>query len=142
MFSKTIYLAHSSLNSIRFCTVIILLQGFQSKQVEKDEVFIFRKILKCWPCWVFEKSKDDRRAAISKMVEKSGGNFIDLQFLIGKYDIAVVAEVSSFEDAAAVKILVAASGALDELEMLEYIDMNDIAARANKITGAYRAPGA
>ena len=85
---------------------------------------------------------DDRRAAISAMVEKSGGNFIDLQLLRGKYDIAVVAEVSSFEDAAAVKVLVAASGALDELEMLEYIDMNDIAGRANKITGAYRAPGA
>ena len=39
------------------------------------------------------------------------------------------------------KVLVAASGALDELEMLEYIDMNDVAGRANKITGAYRAPG-
>ena len=51
--------------------------------------------------------EDDRRAAISAMVEKSGGKFIDLQFLRGKYDIAVVAEVSSFEDAAAVKVLVA-----------------------------------
>ena len=76
------------------------------------------------------------------MVEKSGGNFIDLQFLRGNYDIAVVAEDSSFEDAAAVKVLAAASGVLDELEMLEYINMNDIAGRANKITGAYRAPGA
>ena len=85
--------------------------------------------------------EDDRRAAISGMVEKSGGKFIDLQFLRGKYDIAVVAEVSSFEDAAAVKVLVAASGALDRLEMMEYIDMNDIATRASKITGAYRAPG-
>ena len=63
------------------------------------------------------------------------------QFLRGKYDIAVVAEVASFEDAAAVKVLVAASGALNDLEMLEYIDMNDIAGRANKMTGAYRAPG-
>ena len=85
--------------------------------------------------------EDDRRAAISAMVEKSGGKFIDLQFLRGKYDIAVVAEVSSFEDAAAVKVLVVASGALDRLEMMEYIDMNDIATRASKITGAYRAPG-
>ena len=85
--------------------------------------------------------KDDRRAAISAMVEKSGGKFIDLQFLRGKYDIAVVAEALSFEDAAAVKVLVAASGALEELEMLEYIDMNDVAGRANKISGAYRAPG-
>ena len=76
------------------------------------------------------------------MVEKSGGNFIDLKFLRGNYDIAVVAEDSSFEDAAAVKVLAAASGALDELEMLEYINMNDIAGRANKITGAYRAPSA
>ena len=63
------------------------------------------------------------------------------EFLRGKYDIAVVAEVSSFEDAAAVKVLVVASGALDRLEMMEYIDMNDIATRASKITGAYRAPG-
>ena len=86
--------------------------------------------------------EDDRCAAISAMVEKSGGNFIDLQFLRGNYDIAVVAEDSSFEDAAAVKVLAAASGVLDELEMLEYINMNDIAGRANKITGAYRAPGA
>ena len=39
------------------------------------------------------------------------------------------------------KVLVAASGALDELDSLEYIDMNDIATRASKITGAYRAPG-
>ena len=85
--------------------------------------------------------EDDRRAAISAMVKKSGGNFIDLQFLRGKYDIAFVVEISSFKDAAAMKILVFASGALDELEMLEYINMNDIAGRANKITGAYRAPG-
>jgi len=28
------------------------------------------------------------------------------------------------------------------MEMLEYIDMNDIAGRASNITGAYRAPGA
>ena len=84
---------------------------------------------------------DDRRAAISAMVEKSGGTFIDLLFLRGKYDIAVVAEVTSFEDAAAVKVLVAASGALNDLEMLEYIDMNDIAGSASKMTGAYRAPG-
>ena len=48
----------------------------------------------------------------------------------------------SFADAAAVKVLVAASGSLDDMEMLEYIDMHDIASRASKITGAYRAPGA
>ncbi|NDH27501.1 MAG: hypothetical protein EBY35_15040 [Rhodobacteraceae bacterium] len=48
----------------------------------------------------------------------------------------------SFADAAAVKVLVAASGSLDDMEMLEYIDMHDIAGRASKITGAYRAPGA
>jgi len=86
--------------------------------------------------------EDNRRAAISAMVEKSGGAFIDLQFLRGKYDIAVVAEMPSFADAAAVKVLVAASGSLDDMEMLEYIDMHDIAGRASKITGAYRAPGA
>ena len=76
------------------------------------------------------------------MVEKSDGAFIDPQFLRGKYDVAVVAEMPSFADAAKVKVLVAASDSLDDMEMLEYIDMNDIAGRASKITGAYRAPGA
>ena len=74
------------------------------------------------------------------MVEKSGGTFIDLQFLRGKYDIAVVAEMPSFANAAAVKALVAASGSLGDIEMLEYIDMQDIGGRASKITGAYCLP--
>lgn len=84
---------------------------------------------------------DDRHAAITGMVEKAGGKLLELNFLRGKYDISVVAEVPSFEDAAAIKILVAASGAAEELELMECADMNEIAGRANKITGAYRAPG-
>ena len=76
------------------------------------------------------------------MVGKSDGAFIDPQFLRGKYDVAVVAEMPSFADAATVIVLVAASDSLDDVEMLEYIDMNDIAGRASKITRAYRAPGA
>jgi len=84
---------------------------------------------------------DDRHAAITLMVEKAGGELLELNFLRGKYDISVVAEIPNFEAAAAIKILVAASGAAEELELMECIDMNEIAGRANKITGAYRAPG-
>ena len=48
----------------------------------------------------------------------------------------------SFEDIAAVKLLVASSGAVEDLTILEMVNMNSIANKAAAIAGAYRAPGA
>ena len=84
---------------------------------------------------------DDRIAAISSMMEKAGGKLIDLHLTRGEYDIVAIGEVDSFEDIAAVKLLVASSGAVDNLTILEMIDMNSIANKAAAITGSYRAPG-
>jgi hypothetical protein len=38
-------------------------------------------------------------------------------------------------------MLVAASGAMKELKIMEVVDINGIAGKANAITGAYRKPG-
>lgn len=84
---------------------------------------------------------DDRKAAISAMMERAGAKLIELHLLRGEYDIAVIGEAKSFEDVAAVKLLVASSGAVENLTILEMVDMNAIAAKAAAITGAYRAPG-
>ena len=89
-----------------------------------------------------QNPNDDRRAAISSMMEKAGGKLLDLHLTRGEYDIMAICEVDSFEDIAAVKLLVAASGAVDNLTILETIDMNSIANKAAAIAGAYRAPGA
>ena len=85
---------------------------------------------------------DDRKAAISSMMEKAGGKLIELHLTRGEYDIVAIGEVDSFEDIAAVKLLVASSGAVENLTILEMIDMNSIANKAAAIAGAYRAPGA
>ena len=59
-----------------------------------------------------QNPNDDRRAAISSMMEKAGGKLIDLYLTRGEYDIVAIGEVDSFEDIAAVKLLVASSGAV------------------------------
>ena len=46
MFSKTICLAHSSLNSTRFCAGVILCQGFWVKKGEKDEAIVRKRARK------------------------------------------------------------------------------------------------
>ena len=84
---------------------------------------------------------DDRMAAVAGMVQKAGGQVLDLHFLRGEYDVAVITEAPDFEAAAAIKLLVIASGAMEKLDMVEIIDMNSIARKASEMAGAYRAPG-
>ena len=89
-----------------------------------------------------QNPNDDRKAAISAMMEKAGAKLVELYSMRGEYDIVAIGEVDTFEDIAAVKLLVAASGAVDNLTILELVDMNSIANKAAAIAGAYRAPGA
>ena len=69
------------------------------------------------------------------MMEQAGGKLIDLPDR-GEYDIVAIGEVDSFEDIAAVKLLVASSGAVENLTILEMINMNSIATKAAAIAGA------
>ena len=66
---------------------------------------------------------------------KSWRKTIDLHLTRGEYDIVAIGEVDSFEDMA-VKLLVASSGAVDNLTILEMIDINLIAKKAASIAGA------
>ena len=85
--------------------------------------------------------EDDREAAVGAMMEKLGAKMHSMQFLRGEYDFAIMGEADSFDDVAAVKMLVAASGAMKELKIMEVVDINGIAGKANAIAGAYRKPG-
>ena len=76
------------------------------------------------------------------MMEKIGAKMHSMHFLRGEYDFAIMGEADSFADVAAVKMLVAASGAMKELKIMEVVDINAIAGKAQSITGAYRKPGA
>ena len=60
----------------------------------------------------------------------------------GSYDFVVVNELTSFEDFAAVKLVVEASGAVKNLTMLEAIDFNKATVKASEVAaGSYKAPG-
>ena len=57
----------------------------------------------------------------------------------GSYDFIVVTDVPSFDDFAAIKLVVEASGAVENLTILEAIDFGKATAKASKI--GYKAPG-
>jgi len=84
---------------------------------------------------------DDRRATVSAMMEKVGAKLISMEFLRGEYDFVIMGEAPSFEEVAAIKMLVAAAGAMKDLHIMEIVDFNAIAAKAQAASGAYRMPG-
>ena len=68
-----------------------------------------------------------------------GGSMHSMDIVRGTYDFIVVSEVPSFDDFAAIKLVVEASGAVENLTMLEAIDFNKATSKASKI--GYKAPG-
>ena len=53
-----------------------------------------------------------------------------------------MSEAEIFDDVAAAKMLVNSSGAIENLSIMEVIDINGIAGKANAIARSYRKPGA
>ena len=87
---------------------------------------------------------EDRRAVIGAMMEKAGGKMHHLWLTRGEYDAVVVGEAPDFETVAAIKVMVLASGAMDDLMILEAADFNAIGKKAADMmggAGAYKAPG-
>ena len=79
------------------------------------------------------------------MTEKAGGKLHDLWLTRGHDDVVVHVEAPEFESIAAVKMMVMASGAMEETEILEVSDFNLIGTKAAEMmagAGAYKAPGA
>tara|TARA_B100000242_G_scaffold281919_1_gene242702 strand:- start:453 stop:854 length:402 start_codon:yes stop_codon:yes gene_type:complete len=87
---------------------------------------------------------EDRKAVIGAMMEKAGGKMHHLWLTRGEYDAVVVGEAPDFETVAAIKVMVLASGAMDDLMILEAADFNAIGKKAADMmggAGAYKAPG-
>jgi len=81
----------------------------------------------------------DRKAVVEKLVQGVGGKMHTMDIVRGSYDFCVVAELPSFDDFAAIKLVVEASGAVKNLTMLEAIDFTKATTKASKI--GYKAPG-
>ena len=81
----------------------------------------------------------DRKAVVEKLVQGVGGKLHTMDIVRGSYDFVVINEMGSFDDFAAVKLVVEASGAVKNLTLLEAIDFTKATTKASKI--GYKAPG-
>ena len=81
----------------------------------------------------------DRKAVVEQLTKAMGGTMHSMDIVRGSYDFVVVAEMPSFDDFAAIKLVVEGSGAVKNLTMLEAIDFGKATAKASKI--GYKAPG-
>ena len=86
--------------------------------------------------------KTDRKAVVEQLTKAMGGKMHSMDIVRGSYDFVVVNELTSFEDFAATKIVVEASGAVKNLTMLEAIDFTKATTKASEVaSGQYKAPG-
>ena len=81
----------------------------------------------------------DRKAVVEQLTKAMGGTMHSMDIVRGSYDFLLVAELSSFDDFAAIKLVVEGSGAVKNLTILEAIDFSKATAKAGK--NGYKAPG-
>jgi uncharacterized protein with GYD domain len=83
----------------------------------------------------------DREAAVKKLMEAVGGATDYVAFVRGKYDVVVRVEVKDQETAMGLVIAIKASGAFEEADYLEEIDMPHVIEAAKTAANAYMAAG-
>ena len=81
----------------------------------------------------------DRKTAVEQLTKAMGGAMHSMDIVRGSYDFIVVTEMPSFDDFAAIKLVVESSGAVRNLTILEAIDFSKATTKASKI--GYKAPG-
>ena len=81
----------------------------------------------------------DRKAVVEQLTKAMGGTFHSMDIVRGSYDFIVITEMQSFEDFAAIKLVVESSGAVKNLTIIKAIDFTKTTTKASKI--AYKAPG-
>ena len=89
--------------------------------------------------WFIKDPACYRKAVVKQLTEAMGGQMHSMDIVRGSFDFIVVTDVPSFDDFAAIKLVVEASGAVENLTILEAIDFNKATAKASKI--GYKAPG-
>ena len=84
----------------------------------------------------------DRKAVVEQLTKAVGGTIHSMDIVRGSYDFIVVTEVGSFDDFAAIKLVVESSGAVKNMTMLEAIDFTKATTKASEVaSGQYKAPG-
>ena len=64
----------------------------------------------------------DRKAVVEQLTKAVGGTIHSMDIVRGSYDFIVLVELESFDDFAAIKLVVESSGAVKNMTILESID--------------------
>ena len=83
----------------------------------------------------------DRGAAIKAVASAVGGKVLSYDIVRGSYDFIVSIDAPNFESMAAAKLATEASGAVTNINIMEPININNIAKIAAKAAGTYKEPG-
>ena len=83
----------------------------------------------------------DRRAAIKTVMDAVGGVVESVAFTRGKYDVVVNIDVKDQPTLIGLVVAIKSSGAFEEAEYLEQVDMDQILEIANKAANAYTPAG-
>ena len=86
-------------------------------------------------------SGSDREAAVKKLMGAVGGSADYVAFVRGKYDVVARFEVKDQETAIGLVLAVKASGAFEEVDYLEEVNMTQVVQAAQTAASAYTAAG-
>ena len=75
----------------------------------------------------------DRKAVVEQLTKAVGGTIHSMDIVRGSYDFIVVTDIGAFENFAAIKLVVEASGAVKNMTMLEAIDFTKATTKASQI---------
>ena len=75
----------------------------------------------------------DRKAVVEQLTKAVGGTIHSMDIVRGSYDFIVVTDIGTFENFAAIKLVVEASGAVKNMTMLEAIDFTKATTKASQI---------
>jgi len=110
---------------------------------KKKELYMKAYIMGCYTPKAFQgflkDPSSDRKAVVEQLTKAMGGTFHSMDIVRGSFDFIVVTEMPSFDDFAAIKLVVESSGAVRNLTILEAIDFTKATTKASKI--GYKAPG-
>jgi len=79
------------------------------------------------------------KAVVEQLTKAVGGTIHSMDIVRGSYDFIVVTDIGAFENFAAIKLVVEASGAVKNMTMLEAIDFTKATTKASQI--GYKPPG-
>jgi uncharacterized protein with GYD domain len=88
---------------------------------------------------------EDRQAAISRLCEQAGGKMLNLYFMLGQYDFAVVSEMPDAMAAASLGLAAAGGGGIENVvtqQAFTPAEAKTLFERAGRLVGSYKPMGA